>query len=110
MFNGHELLLESLTKYFKANKHYAEIAFQETVSSETLIAYAKANNIIYWIDPNTDFIIESHPVNKDDAMNLKKIMLYIEYRAQLKSYTKLYFDTFRRTPMNDISNRRKYYD
>lgn len=105
MFNGHELLLESLTKYFKANKDYEKILV-ELINGKHSISlrmldwlvthYAKANNIIYWIDSNTDYIIESEPINKDDAMNLKKIMLYIEYRAQLKSYTKFNFDPFRR--------------
>jgi hypothetical protein len=33
------------------------------------------------------------PSNKE---NIKKINVYLDYRAQLKSYTKLYFDTFRR--------------
>lgn len=105
MFNGHELLLESLTKYFKANKHYENLLV-ELINGKHLISlrmldwlvthYAKANNIIYWVDSTTDSIIESHPTNKTDAMKLKKIMLYIEYRAQLKSYTKFNFDPFRR--------------
>tara|TARA_B110000858_G_C17737241_1_gene443133 strand:+ start:719 stop:1219 length:501 start_codon:yes stop_codon:yes gene_type:complete len=53
--------------------------------------YARNNNIHYWTDN-----IKIFKKTPDNLLNIKKVNIYLDYRAQLKSYTKLYFDTFRR--------------
>lgn len=56
--------------------------------------YARAKNIIYWIDDTTSTIYENFP--EANGQHLRKFHLNMEYRAQLQSYTKMYFDPFRR--------------
>jgi hypothetical protein len=105
MSNSQELMLKSLTKYFKSNleneKTFVNIITGKYNVSLRLLDwlvthYAKANNIIYWINLEKDTLEETAPKCKKEAANMKKIILYIEYRAQLKSYTKYNFDPFRR--------------
>jgi len=55
--------------------------------------YAKSKQIIYWIDDSEDKVYFEYP---EQNSNLRKFNLYYEYRAQLQSYTKMYFDPFRR--------------
>jgi hypothetical protein len=55
--------------------------------------HAKSMNVTYWIDDATRSMKEQPRQN--DA-NLRKFSLYLEYRAQLQSYTKMFFDPFRR--------------
>ena len=55
--------------------------------------YAKSKQIIYWIDDSEDKVYFEYPEHNS---NLRKFNLYYEYRAQLQSYTKMYFDPFRR--------------
>lgn len=54
--------------------------------------YAKTKNILYWIDESTEELVE----NSTPSNQLRKFYLYLEYRAQLKSYSKIHFDCFRR--------------
>ena len=56
--------------------------------------YAKSNNIYYWID-NDKIIYKDFPEDNFKG-NIRKINLYQDYRAQLKSYSKFNFDSFRR--------------
>lgn len=56
--------------------------------------FARNHQVFYWIDENTDEIVEKYP--EKGGAHLRKFHLYLDYRAQLKSYTKLYFDCFRR--------------
>lgn len=58
--------------------------------------YAKTNQIIYWINDETNELVETYPTGNGGGPHLRKFHLYLDYRAQLKSYTKLYFDCFRR--------------
>ena len=51
------------------------------------------NSIIYYIDTVTDKIYETYPTH---IATTKKFNLYLDYRAQLQSYTKMFFDPFRR--------------
>jgi len=98
--NCQELLLKSLNDYYNRNNNFKKI-FSDIISGKHKLSlrlidwlvthYARDNNIYYWYDK--DNIYNEIPYNKE---NMKKINVYLDYRAQLKSYTKLYFDTFRR--------------
>lgn len=63
--------------------------------------YAKNKQIIYWIDDENNKVYFEYPEDikntedKDEKV-IRKFNLYYEYRAQLQSYTKMYFDPFRR--------------
>lgn len=98
-----ELLLTSLNNYFNNNvdKKYllkTIISGQHKLSLRLIdwlvTHYSKANNIYYWIYKNN--VYETYPEDVEDSKNLKKINLYLDYRAQLKSYAKINFDSFRR--------------
>jgi hypothetical protein len=98
--NCQELLFKSLNDYYNRDNNYKKI-FNDIISGKHKLSlrlidwlvthYARDNNIYYWHDKDT--IYYEMPSNKE---NIKKINVYLDYRAQLKSYTKLYFDTFRR--------------
>lgn len=99
MSKNSELLLSSIIQYY--NKHPTHKALLEhIVNGEFDVSlrvldwfithYAKEKNIVYWIDPTTLSLYHS------PAANLKKIHVYLDYRAQLKSYSKFFFDPFRR--------------
>ena len=59
--------------------------------------YAKAFNVCYWIDEEGR-MHETLPkgLSPSEAMRFRKFHLYFEYRAQLRSFTKMLFDPFRR--------------
>jgi len=56
--------------------------------------YARSKNIIYWIDDKNRKHYENFPAVGGEK--LRKFHLHLEYHAQLQSYTKMYFDPFRR--------------
>lgn len=95
------LLLSSLVTFYDKNPEYRKIFFEIITGASPLSLriidwfvthYAKTHNVIYWIDDKEHSIYEeSAPVE-----SLRKFHLFLEYRAQLKSYTKLHFDPFRR--------------
>lgn len=97
------LLLSSLSKYFTEHKKDA-LVLQQLVEGTYPVSlrvidwfvthYSKLKNIIYWIDDSKGTLLEGMPTQF--TPNIRKFHLYYEYRAQLKSYTKLYFDPFRR--------------
>lgn len=96
-----ELLLSSLNQYYK-NNNKKEIFYDIITGKHKLSLrlidwfvthYARNNNIYYWSD--TKKIYANIPDDFDNN-NIRKVNVYLDYRAQLKSYTKLYFDTFRR--------------
>lgn len=105
MSSSEELLLRSLTNYFQKHARHRDILYK-IVSGQYSISlrvidwfithYAKAMNILYWIDESKNTIVEQMPNNAATLAQYKKIHLYYEYRAQLKSYTKMHFDPFRR--------------
>lgn len=55
--------------------------------------YSKSNNIYYWIDDKKNIYL-NYPENSTEGIRI--INLYQDYRAQLKSYSKFNFDSFRR--------------
>lgn len=101
--SGKELLLSSLTSYYNNNinnkyilkdiidgKHQLSLRMIDWL----VTIYAKNNNIIYWITTENDNIYYYLP--DGNANKFKKINLYLDYRAQLKSFKKINFDSFRR--------------
>lgn len=86
------LLLSSLTAFFQKHKPLRQLLFEINtgispvslrVVDYVVTHYAKSKNVTYWIDDA-------------GSPTARKFNLYLEYRAQLKAYTKLHFDPFRR--------------
>lgn len=99
----HNLLLSSLTTYYQKRPNYRKILYEvvEGLSPLSLRVvdwfvthYARTHPILYWIDDETNTMYEEYP--ERGGARLRKFSLYLDYRAQLKSYTKLYMDSFRR--------------
>jgi hypothetical protein len=98
-----ELLLSSLTDYYNNNEKFKYI-LKEIIEGKHKLSlriiewivtqYSKCNNVYYWINNKDEKIYNYYPNEKGETY--KKINLYIDYRAQLKSYSKLNFDSFRR--------------
>lgn len=112
---GQCLLLTSLTDYYNKHENNKQILKQIIDGKHKLSLriiewlvthYAKINNIYYWIDDKYT-IYEQLPDNINVCY--KKVNLYQDYRAQLKSYSKFNFDSFRRhnriTFFLDLENR-----
>ena len=100
---GQNLLLKSLTDFYNKNVEYKIILKNIIIGKHKLSLriiewlvthYAKSNNIYYWIDDNKNIYTDFPPDNIKG--NIRKINLYHDYRAQLKSYSKFNFDSFRR--------------
>jgi len=101
--SGKELLLSALTYYYNKNidnkfilkdiidgKHQLSLRMIDWL----VTIYSKNNNIIYWISNDDDNIYNNLP--EGNANKYKKVNLYLDYRAQLKSFKKINFDSFRR--------------
>ena len=83
-----EVLMTSINNFFKKKKNLKD--FLKIYNKESKISlrildwfvtnYAKKNNIIL--------------TNTLDKKNPKNFFVYLEYKAQLKSYSKLFFDPF----------------
>lgn len=102
--NSKELLLSSLYIFYNNNPHYKEILKTIIDGKHELslrmidwlvTRYAKCNNIIYWINDIDNNIYYNLPDNYNNE-KYRKITLYLDYRAQLKSFKKFNFDAFRR--------------
>jgi hypothetical protein len=98
------LLLSSLTAYYQKRPLHRKVLYDivEGLSPLSLriidwfvTHYARSHHVLYWIDEASDQLVETYP-EKGGGTHLKKYHLYLEYRAQLKSYTKMFFDPFRR--------------
>lgn len=98
------LLLTSLTSHYTSHPKHREILYDIIQGKSKLSLrildwfvthYAKNTDIIYWIDDTKNTFMEKYPENQND-INLRKFHLYLKYRAELQSYTKMYFDPFRR--------------
>tara|TARA_B100000795_G_scaffold269109_1_gene257576 strand:+ start:4179 stop:4721 length:543 start_codon:yes stop_codon:yes gene_type:complete len=99
---GQNLLLTSLTDFYNKNNEYKTI-LKNIINGnhklslriiEWLVThYSKSNNIYYWINENKNIYMD-YPENSTEVV--RKINLYQDYRAQLKSYSKFNFDSFRR--------------
>ncbi len=100
---GQTLLLTSVTNFFD-KKQDLKKCLNEIVNGKSVLSlrvidwfvthYTKCHNTIYWIDDNKHKLVEAFP--SVGGNSLRKVHLYLDYRAQLKSYTKLNFDPFRR--------------
>lgn len=99
------LILTSLSAYYKKNNSIRKQLFN-LINGDSKISlrlidwfvthYARVNSIIYWID-NSGNIYNTISANPSININeFRKFNMYLDYRAQLQSYTKLYFDPFRR--------------
>jgi len=100
---GKELLLSSLTSFYKKDDKFiytlkSIIDGKHSLSLRMIdwlvTIYAKNTNIIYNICLTNDEIYNHIP--EDTINKYKKINLYLDYRAQLKSFKKINFDSFRR--------------
>lgn len=98
-----ELLLTSLTNFYDKNNEY-KIILKSIIEGKHCLSlrmidwlvtiYAKNNNIIYWIAIDEDNIYYNLP--NGNINKYRKVNLYLDYRAQLKSFKKINFDSFRR--------------
>ena len=99
-----ELLLFSLISFYSNNNIYKEV-LKTIINGKHELSlrmidwlvtrYAKNNNIIYWVNDIDDNIYYNLPDNYSNE-KYRKINLYLDYRAQLKSFKKFNFDAFRR--------------
>lgn len=103
MMSSQTLLLTSLTAYFQRHPDHRNLLFDLVTGRSPLSLrvidwflthYAKSHQVIYWLDDHARRMHEEFPA--DGGPHLRKFHMYYEYRAQLKSYTKMYFDSFRR--------------
>lgn len=101
MVNGSDLLLTSLTTYYGKHPERRDVLYNVVSGNSPLSLrvidwfvthYAKAYNVVYWINDAEGTISEVPTAD----VNFRKFNVYLDTRAQLKSYTKLHFDPFRR--------------
>ena len=95
------LLLTSLTQYYQQHPEYAH-KLKDILNGVSPVSlrivdwfvthYAKKQNVNYWLTTDKTHYYTIVPTQT----NVLKFYLYVDYRAQLKSYTKLLFDPFRR--------------
>lgn len=100
LWESHKLLMTSLTTWYSAHPEHKD-SLKEVVNGASKISlrildwfvthYAKKNQIVYFID-DTKNRYSANTAN----VSMRKFNVYLEYRAQLQSYTKLFFDSFRR--------------
>ena len=103
--NVESLLLTSLIDFYNKNEKFKK-TLKNIIDGKHILSlrvidwlvthYSKTNNIYYWIENNNEKIYEDFPSEIINCDTFKKIHLYLDYRAQLKSYTKFNFDSFRR--------------
>lgn len=103
--NCQELLLVSINDFYHKNYKFKK-ELKDIISGNHKLSlrlidwlvthYSRNNNIYYWISNKEEKIYNNLPDNCNNDICYKKLNLYYDYRAQLKSYSKLHFDTFRR--------------
>jgi hypothetical protein len=102
--NSKDLLLSSLNTFYNNHNIYKStlktiIDGKHELSLRMIdwlvTRYAKTHNIIYWINETDNNIYDNLPDNYNNE-KYRKITLYLDYRAQLKSFKKFNFDAFRR--------------
>lgn len=101
---GQSLLLTSLTDFYNKNEKY-KLILKDIIDGKHKLSlriiewvvthYAKLYNVYFWINDKKEIHLKL-PEDSFIGSNLKKINLYQDYRAQLKSYSKFNFDSFRR--------------
>jgi hypothetical protein len=102
---GHHLMLTSLAAYFEKNMAQRKL-LRDMVDGGSPVSlrlmdwfvthYARHRAVVFWIDDEAKSLVETFPAGRREAMHLRKFNCYLEYRAQLKSYSKHVFDPFRR--------------
>lgn len=100
---AHDLLLSSLTTHYDRHPRHRD-ALHDIINGLSPLSlrtidwfithYARANPVTYWVDTQTNTMHVKHPLNGE--RHLKKFVLFVDYRAQLKAFSKMYFDAFRR--------------
>jgi hypothetical protein len=99
-----ELLLTSLTSFYTNHSEHSDAIASIIAGSSKLSLrildwfvthYARTNQVIYYIDSVKHVLLDEYPKNGGGA-HIRKFNLYLEYRKQLQSYTKMFFDPFRR--------------
>jgi len=105
--DAHSLMLSSLTQHFmKHADQRAQLA--ELVDGNTAISlrlldwfvthYSKEHNVTYWLVGPGQELSETFGQSVPTAMGgaPRKINVYLEYRSQLRAFSKHAFDPFRR--------------
>lgn len=100
-----ELLLSSLTDYYNQNPDN-KIILKKIIDGEHKLSlrlidwfvthFSKSSNTIYWLNKKSCQIFNECPDEMSDSKEYKMMNIYLDYRAQLKSYAKINFDSFRR--------------
>lgn len=103
MTASQDLLLSSISTYYTKTLDKRNL-LDKIIQSEYKISlrvidwfithYTREKNIVVWLDTKNNNALVESPTHYN--ADLKKFHIYLEYRAQLKSYTKMYFDPFRR--------------
>ena len=102
-----DLLLVSLQNFLKKDNRLSKIL--PIINGESKISlrvidwfvtnYSKKFNTSYFIDINNNKIIES--LDQYDAKDFREFVVYLDYKLQLKGYSKKQFDPFcRRSRIN----------
>ena len=109
--NKNDLLLSSLRKYYKDEKKYTKII--KILNNETRISlriidwfitnYSKKHNIIYEIFTDKNNNKHYKYENIENPIRLKQFIVYMNYKSQLKAYSKKQFDPFCRRERIEFS-------
>lgn len=97
---SHKLLLTSLHSYYRSHPSHKD-KLKEIITGASHLSlrlldwfvthYSKKHHIVYFVD-DTKCVYST----KHSDVSMRKFNVYLEYRAQLQSYNKLFFDSFRR--------------
>lgn len=104
MSASRHLLLTSLTGFYNTHPEHRNVV-SSIIRGESRLSlrvldwfvthYARMNNIVYYIDTRHAKLLLTYPDSGGGA-HIRKFNLHLEYRKQLQSYTKMFFDPFRR--------------
>ena len=109
----HDLLMNSLQKFFLNDNHLSTI--MPIINGKSKISlrvmdwfvtnYSKKNNISYLIDDSGN-ILDDNSTNP----SRKEFVVYLDYKLQLKGYQKIQFDPFcRRSRINIYYDDKHYF-
>lgn len=94
-----DLLLSSITAFYNKSPEYT-LLLDKIIHGEYTISLRVIDWFIthYTRDKNVIICIKDNKLvdGTIDLKDVKKFNIYLEYRTQLKSYTKMFFDPFRR--------------
>ncbi len=102
--NKQDILMKSLTEFFQDNSYIEEML--PIISGESKISlriidwfvtnYAKKNNTCLVEEKGEESL------GKDPSANIKQFLVFLNYKSQLKAYTKKQFDPFCRRERIDF--------